>query len=204
MLSISPLVEELVKALRVLPGMGPKSAQRCALYLLQQQREGGLRLAQVLERAMQRVAYCRRCRIFSDTDLCTICADTSRDSGQLCVVASPMDVLALEQSGGYQGLYFVLAGSMSPLAGRGPQEVGIPDFKTRIQDRSLQELVLATPSDLEGEATAFYLAEMAKQRGLKITRLARGIPVGGGLDHVDERTLAQALQHRRSWSESGD
>ncbi len=196
---MSPLVDELIKALRILPGIGPKSAQRCALHLLQRQREGGLRLARVLDEAMRSVDYCSRCRIFCEQSLCELCSDERRDPALLCVVTSALDVLAMQQSGSYQGQYFVLAGSLSPLAGLGAAEVGIPFFQKRLEDPQLREVILATASDLEGEATAYYLAGLARQKKLLVTRLARGIPVGGALEHVDSRTLGQALELRRSW-----
>ncbi len=197
---MSPLIVELIQALRVLPGVGPRSAQRAALHLLQRQREGGLRLAQVLERAMREVAYCESCRDFSESPRCTLCASTERQKQQLCVVETPMDVQAIESSGIYQGLYFVLHGHLSPLDGIGPQELGLPILLQRVRQGEVEELILATHATLEGETTCMYLRDALQGLPVRLTRIAQGVPMGSDLDALDSHTLAHALQGRQSWS----
>ncbi|MBL0230808.1 MAG: recombination protein RecR [Moraxellaceae bacterium] len=195
----SPLVSELIQALRVLPSVGPKSAQRMALYLLERNRHGGEQLAGVLLRAMQQVQHCQDCRTFTEENLCQICANPARERQLLCVVESPADILAIEQSGSYQGLYFVLAGHLSPLDGIGPQELGIPQLLQYIKQHQVQELILATNATVEGEATAHYLCQATQHYGIKVTRIAHGVPLGGELEMVDSHTLARALSQRQRY-----
>lgn len=195
----SPLVSELIQALRILPSVGPKSAQRMALHLLERNRHGGEQLSDVLARAMQQVQHCQDCRTFTEQNLCQICANPARERQLLCVVESPADILAIEQSGSYQGLYFVLAGHLSPLDGIGPQELGIPQLLQYIKQHQVQELILATNATVEGEATAHYLRQATQQFGIKVTRIAHGVPLGGELEMVDSHTLARALSQRLSY-----
>ena len=195
----SPLVSELIQALRVLPSVGPKSAQRMALHLLERNRQGGEHLAEVLAKAMQEVQHCQQCRTLTEQKICQICANHARDHHVLCVVESPADILAIEQSGSYSGLFFVLAGHLSPLDGIGPQELGIPLLINRIKQEGIEELVLATNATVEGEATAHYIREVCKQYAVKVTRIAHGVPLGGELELVDSHTLARALSQRQSY-----
>lgn len=196
---LSPLVTELVEALRALPGVGPKSAQRMALHLLERNRGGGRRLAEVLARAMDNVRECGSCQTLSDTELCGICASASRDRGLLCVVENPVDQLAIEASGSYRGLYFVLKGHLSPLDGIGPRELGIPALLERVRGGEVRELILATNPTVEGEATAHYLREALRdQAALTVSRIAHGVPMGGELEFVDGNTLAHALAGRKA------
>lgn len=190
-------LQELIDALRALPGVGPKSAQRMAYHMMQHDRPGAQRLAKSLAEATERVRRCVMCNSFTETDLCAICSSPRRESAQLCVVETPADLAMLEQSHAYQGLYFVLMGRISPLDGIGPREVGMDRLVKRVGDGSVTEVILATNFTHEGEATAHYIAETMKARGIKVTRLARGVPVGGELEYVDPGTLAQALQDRR-------
>ncbi|HQV22724.1 MAG: recombination protein RecR [Moraxellaceae bacterium] len=195
----SPLVSELIQALRVLPSVGPKSAQRMALHLLERNRQGGQHLAEVLAKAMQEVQHCQQCRTLTEQSICQICANHARDHHVLCVVESPADILAIEQSGSYSGVYFVLAGHLSPLDGIGPQELGIPLLINRIKQEGIEELVLATNATVEGEATAHYIRESCKQYAVKVTRIAHGVPLGGELEMVDSHTLARALSQRQNY-----
>jgi recombination protein RecR len=190
-------LEELIEALRCLPGVGPKSAQRIAYHLLQYDRPGAERLAQSLARAAQSIRRCARCNSFTETELCGLCASDRRDAALLCVVETPGDLLMMEQTLAYAGLYFVLMGRLSPLDGIGPREIGLDVLQRRIADGIVKEVIVATNFTNEGEATAHYIGEMLKDRGLKITRIARGIPVGGELEYVDTGTLAQAYAERR-------
>jgi recombination protein RecR len=186
-----------VQALRVLPGVGQKSAQRMAYSLLERQREGGRRLAAVLEKAMERIGNCVRCRNFSETETCALCANTSRDPGQLCVVEMPADQAAIEQATGFRGLYFVLLGKLSPLDGLGPRELGLDVLGERLAQGEVKELIIATNPTVEGEATAHYLAQLAGRHGVKASRLAHGVPLGGELEYIDRGTLAHAFGARR-------
>ena len=190
-------LDELSRALRCLPGVGPKAAQRMALHLLQHDREGALRLAQALEQAARLVRHCERCNTFTEDTLCALCRSAKRDPALLCVVETPADLLMLEQSQAYSGLYFVLMGRLSPLDGIGPKEIKLDLLLKRATDGMVREVVLATNFTNEGEATAHYIGELLRQRGLAVTRLARGVPVGGELEYVDAGTLAQALRDRR-------
>jgi recombination protein RecR len=190
-------VEELIDALRCLPGVGPKSAQRMAFHLLQHDQAGAQRLAAGLTRALTSVRRCARCNTFTENELCGICASPKRDPAGLCVVETPADLATMEQTMAYRGLYFVLMGRLSPLDGIGPRDIGLDRLMARATDGVVKEVVLATNFTNEGEATAHYIGEMLRDRGLKITRIARGIPVGGELEYVDAGTLAQAFYERR-------
>lgn len=191
------LIERLGDALRCLPGVGPKSARRMSYHLLERNRDAGRELAAALVAAMDGVRNCDRCRTLTDTPLCRLCASPRRDPAQLCVVETPADVAAMEQGSGFTGLYFVLMGKLSPLDGIGPAELGLERLEQRLAEGGISELILATSYTPEGEATAHYVGEMASERGLRTTRIAHGIPVGGELEYVDAGTLAQALRGRR-------
>ncbi len=194
----SPLLRELIDALRILPGVGPKSAQRMALTLLERQRPGGLRLARALEQALHHVEHCSICRNLTEQPICDICSNSSREQHLLCVVESPMDVIALEQSGSYRGRYFVLLGRLSPLDGIGPNELGLPALIERLRATpEIEELIIATNPSVEGEATAHYLREATRGLPLMVTRLAQGVPVGGELEYLGGSTLTHALSGRR-------
>jgi recombination protein RecR len=197
-MSSSPLLSELIEALRCLPGVGGKSAQRMAFHLLERERERGLKLAAVLQKAMQDIGHCTRCRNFSETTMCSICASPSRDRQVLCVVESPTDLAAIEQATGYRGQYFVLMGRLSPLDGLGPEELGLGLLSERLAEGEVEELILATNPTVEGEATAHYLAQLARAAGIRPTRLAHGVPLGGELEYVDRGTLAHAFGSRQS------
>ena len=190
------LLEQLIDALRVLPGVGRKSAQRMAYYLLERERQGGERLAALLARAMAEIGHCTHCRDFSQTAVCPVCADTRRDRSLLCVVESPPDRFAIEQSTQYRGLYFVLQGRLSPLDGIGPNELGLDRLAQRLANGEVVEMIIATNATVEGEATAHYLAQMARQYAVRPSRLAQGLPVGGELEYIDRGTLAHAFGTR--------
>jgi recombination protein RecR len=192
----SSLLEQLIEALRCLPGVGQKSAQRMAYQLLERNREGGLRLAQALAEAMEKVGHCRECRDFSESELCATCASAARERSLLCAVENPAARLALEQATGYRGLYFVLQGRLSPLDGIGPRELGLDLLATRMAQGEVKELIIATNPTVEGEATAHYLAQLARQFEVKPSRLAHGVPLGGELEYVDRGTLAHAFGSR--------
>jgi recombination protein RecR len=187
-----------MEALRCLPGVGPKAAQRTAYHLLQYDRPGAQRLAGALGRALQTIRRCARCNSFSEEGLCALCASPKRDAALLCVVETPADLLMMEQTLAYGGLYFVLMGRLSPLDGIGPREIGLDVLQKRAADGTVKEVIVATNFTNEGEATAHYISEMFKGRGIRVSRIARGIPVGGELEYVDTGTLAQALVERRS------
>jgi recombination protein RecR len=189
--------DELLEALRCLPGVGARSAQRMALQLLERDREGGRRLARALEDAMQRVQRCQACRNFTAADLCRICANHQRDRAVLCVVESPADVLAIEAATAFQGRYFVLLGRLSPLDGIGPDELGLELLEQRLASEGTEEMIIATNTTVEGEATAYYLQEMAERHSVRVSRLAQGVPLGGELEHTDRSTLAHAFSSRR-------
>jgi recombination protein RecR len=190
-------LEELVQALRCLPGVGPKSAQRMAYHLLQRDKQGADRLAESLRTALDRIRHCARCNTFTEAEICGLCASPRRDASLLCVVETPGDLLMMEQSQSYAGLYFVLMGRLSPLDGIGPREIHLDRLVKRAADGHVTEVILATNFTVEGEATAHYIAELLGGKGLKVTRIARGLPVGGELEHVDSGTLAQAVLERR-------
>ena len=191
-------LELLVQAVRCLPGVGVKSAQRMAFHLLQHDREGALRLSQALQHACSSVKHCTMCHTFTEDDICPTCDDPRRDRGLLCVVETPADQAALERTQAYNGLYFVLMGKLSPLDGIGPKDIGLGKLFARATDGVVQEVILATNFTAEGEATAHVIAEALKQRGLKVTRLARGVPAGSELEYVDLGTIAHALVDRRT------
>lgn len=193
----SPLIDQLVDALRCLPGIGPKSAQRMAFHLLERNRDGGSRLALALQAAVEKVGHCRNCHTLTEMELCRICSDQRRDQQTLCVVESPADVAALEQSGGYRGLYFVLMGHLSPIDGIGPAEIGVDRLLARVREQQVKELILATNPTVEGEATAWYITEQVRALGVIVSRIAHGVPLGGELEYVDSGTLAHALSGRR-------
>lgn len=191
------LLEQLVEALRCLPGVGAKSAQRMAFYLLERDRAGGRRLAELLERALTRIGRCSVCRGFSEQPVCSRCLDPQRDDSMLCVVESPADQSAMEQATGFRGRYFVLMGRLSPLDGVGPAELGLAQLDARLAEGRVGELIIATSPTVEGEATAHYLAELARRHGVRPTRLAHGLPLGGEIEYVDRGTLAHAFSGRR-------
>ena len=191
-------IEELIEALRCLPGVGPKSAQRMAYHLLQRDHAGAQRLGNALMQALQRVRHCDRCNNFTEQAVCELCSSARRDPSLLCVVESPADLLMMEQSQAYSGMYFVLMGKLSPLDGVGPKDIHLDRLIKRALDGSVKETILATNFTAEGEATAHYAGELLRARGMKVSRIARGLPVGGELEHVDSGTLAQAIIERRA------
>lgn len=191
-------LDALIQALRCLPGVGPKSAQRMAYHLLQRDQQGAARLADAMKRAIERIRHCAMCNTFAEAETCEICSSSKRDKSLLCVVETPGDLLMMEQTQTYRGLYFVLMGRLSPLDGIGPREIHLDRLQRRTADGLVKEVILATNFTVEGEATAHYVGEMLGEIGLKVTRIARGLPVGGELEHVDSGTLAQALIERRS------
>jgi recombination protein RecR len=195
---MSKSLDFLTEALRRLPGVGPKSAQRMAFHLLQHDREGAAMLSRALYQAVEAVHHCAMCNTFSELDVCELCADPDRDHALLCVVETPADQLMIEQTLTYKGLYFVLMGRLSPLDGIGPRDLHLEKLINRAADGIVSEVVLATNFTNEGEATAHYISEMLKARGLKVSRLARGVPVGGELEYVDAGTIARAMLDRRS------
>jgi recombination protein RecR len=190
-------LDELIQALRCLPGVGPKSAQRMAYHLLQRDQAGAARLGKAIERALVLIRHCERCNTFTEETVCELCRSPRRDASLLCVVETPADLLMVEQTQCYRGQYFVLMGRLSPLDGIGPREIHLERLLKRATDGSVTEVVLATNFTVEGEATAHYISELLRARGLKVSRIARGVPVGGELEHVDSGTLAQAVLERR-------
>jgi recombination protein RecR len=192
------LLNQLIDALRCLPGVGPKSAQRMAFHLLDHDREGGRRLAQVMGEAMERVNRCGRCRTLSERDLCALCSNPNRDQSLLCVVETAPEIVAIEQATGYRGLYFVLGGRLSPLDGMGPEELGLPALEGRLREGGLSEVILAVSATVEGIATSNFIADLAARYGVKVTRIAHGVPLGGELGQVDGGTLAHAFAGRHS------
>jgi len=193
----SPAIERLIEAFRCLPGVGPKSAQRMVFHLLERDREGGRLLAQALEAAMERVGHCAQCRTLTEQTVCETCASSSRDRSQLCIVETPADVWVVEQSTGFRGLYFVLMGHLSPLDGIGPADLGLDLLEQRLADEEVREVILATNPTVEGEATAQYIAELARRHQRRATRIAHGVPIGGELEYVDGGTLSHAFSGRR-------
>ncbi len=196
-MSSDSLLELLLEALRCLPGVGPKSAQRMALHLLERDRDGGLHLSTVLKDAMERVGHCRVCRNLTENKVCRICANERRDQSLLCIVESPSDVIAIENATGYRGRYFVLLGRLSPLDGIGPSELGLEELAERLRDHPPGEMIIATNPTVEGEATAFYLQRMAQKHDITISRIAHGIPLGGELEYTDQSTIAHAFASRQ-------
>ena len=195
-----PSLERLIEALRCLPGVGPKSAQRMAFHLLERDRPGGREIAESMLAAFEKLGHCARCRMYAEGELCPVCRAPGRDRSLLCVVESPADVVAIEQSGGYRGCYFVLMGHLSPLDGIGPQEIGIAALEKLLGEGEVREVILATNPTVEGEATAGFLADVAKRHRLSASRIAHGVPVGGELEYVDGGTLAHALAGRKAVS----
>ncbi len=193
-----PALEQLIDSLRCLPGVGPKSAQRMAYYLLQRDRKGASGLANALDTALQVVDHCQLCNTFSEQPICPLCASDNRDKNLLCVVEMPTDLLMLENTHAYTGMYFVLMGRLSPLDGVGPKEIHLDKLIKRAQDGIVQEVILATNYTVEGNATAHYISELLKVRGIKTSRIARGMPMGGESEYVDSGTLAQAMMERRN------
>ena len=196
MTTASPLLDALIDALRVLPGVGAKSAQRMAFHLLERDRPGAQKLAHQLALAAEKIGHCTRCRTFSERETCHVCSSPSRDATLLCVVESPTDQLAIEQATGYRGLYFVMLGRLSPLDGLGPEELGLDALARRLAQGEIRELIVATNPTVEGEATAHYLSQMAKQAGVRASRLAHGGPLGSELEFIDRGTLAHAFGGR--------
>ncbi|WP_438766719.1 recombination mediator RecR [Kushneria sp. TE3] len=203
MATFSPLIDRLLETLRVLPGVGPRTAQRMAFHLLERDREGGRRLAEVLGEALERVGYCECCRNLTESRLCSICEDTRRDDRTLCVVESPADLLAIEEAGGFHGRYFVLHGHLSPIDGVGPGDLGLDQLEALVHQRQTEEMILATNPTVEGEATAHYIAEQLRAQGVRCSRLAYGVPMGGELEYVDGGTLSRAFMGRQPFGEQG-
>lgn len=196
-------LQQLLLALRRLPGVGPKSAQRMAFHLLERDREGAQFLAHALAEALAGVTRCPRCRMFADAGLCPVCATPGREAAVVCVVESPADVIAVEESASYRGMYFVLHGRLSPLDGVGPADLGLDLLAERLQAGGVREVILATSATVEGEATAAYLAGLARSQGIRATRIAHGVPVGGELEYVDSGTLSRAISARVAVEEEG-
>ena len=197
-MSYSPLLVRLIDGLRCMPGVGQKSAQRIAFHLLERDRDGAGKLSAALAEAVEGIGHCRRCRMFTEDELCSICAASGRDVTQLCVVESPADVMALEDATGFRGLYFVLMGHLSPLDGIGPDELGLSQLEDWLGKGEVTELIIATNPTVEGDATAHYLADLAVRRGVKASRIAHGVPLGGELEYVDGGTLSHAFYGRRA------
>lgn len=198
-MQFSPLINRLIEDLRCLPGVGPKSAQRMAFHLLEHNREAALQLANSLIEAANKVGHCSSCRTLTEDSLCKICSNSKRDPNKLCVVETPADVNAIEQATDYSGLYFVLMGHLSPLDGIGPREIGLDKLEEKLKAGNIEEIILATNPTAEGEATAHYISEIAKLSGLKTTRIAHGVPVGGELEYIDGGTLSHAFSGRREF-----
>ncbi|MBL4819951.1 MAG: recombination protein RecR [Gammaproteobacteria bacterium] len=193
----SPLIEQLVEAFRCLPGVGPKSAQRMTLYLLERNPNGGKKLSEALELAIARVGKCSRCRTLTEEDICTICASRSRNRKVCCVVESPADIYAIEQTGAYKGLYFVLMGHLSPIDGIGPDQLGISELIDNVAQNDIEEVIIACNPTVEGEATAYFIAEQLRGEKALVSRIAHGVPVGGELEFIDGGTLSHALNGRK-------
>mgnify|MGYP001812206814 CR=1 FL=1 len=196
-MSASPLIRQLMEALRCLPGVGNKTAQRMAYHLLERDRGGGRHLARALQEAMEHVGHCSDCRTLCENSRCALCASESRDSELLCIVETPADVDALEQATGFRGRYFVLMGHLSPLDGIGPDELGLDKLNERFSGGELVEVILATNPTVEGEATAQYISDLARGHGIRVTRIAHGVPMGGELEYIDSSTLSHAFSGRR-------
>jgi recombination protein RecR len=196
--SYSPLLIRLIEALRCMPGVGRKSAQRIAFHLLERDRDGATAMSNAIAEAMAGIGHCVRCRMFSEHELCSICATSGRDATQLCIVESPADVMAVEDATGFRGTYFVLMGHLSPLDGIGPEELGLAILEQRIRDESITEVIIATNPTVEGDATAHYLADMAARYNVPASRIAHGVPLGGELEYVDGGTLSHAFYGRRA------
>lgn len=201
-MSSEPLLDQLIEALRCLPGVGPKSAQRMALQLLERDRDGGKHLSTVLEEAMERIGRCVVCRNLTEEETCKICSNDQRDTSQLCVVESPSDVIAIEQATGYRGRYFVLMGHLSPLDGIGPADLGLDQLGEQLSTQPPAEMIIATNPTVEGEATAFYLQRMAQKHDVAVSRIAHGVPLGGELEFTDQSTIAHAFSSRLAIKQS--
>lgn len=195
-MSQSKLLDELIEAFTCLPSVGPKSAQRMAYHILERNRDAGQQLSVLLGRAVKEIGHCKQCRTLSESDICDLCASAKRDSRLLCIVEMPIDVTVLEQSIGYNGLYYVLMGKLSPLDGIGPKELGLDVLDERLAQGEVDELILATNPTVEGEATAYYISEMAKKYGVAVSRIAHGVPLGGELEYIDGGTLSHAFNQR--------
>ena len=195
----APLLEQLIDALKLLPGVGQKTAQRMAFHLLKIERERSLSLGKVICDAVERIQHCKHCRNYTEQAVCNICQDRGRKRDQLCIVESPTDLLAIENGTNYRGLYFVLMGKLSPLDGIGPEQIGLDLLEQRLQSGELEEVILATGSTMEGEVTAHVISELVKKYGLTTTRLAQGVPVGGELEYLDLNTLSQAFDTRTKY-----
>jgi len=193
----SPLIQELIEAFRVLPGVGPKSAQRMAYHILERNKRGGEKLSTVLAQAVEKIGHCSKCRTLTELETCSICTANSRETGELCIVENPSDISVIEQSGIFQGQYFVLMGHLSPIDGIGPQQIGLDVLETRLSRKEVVELIIATNPTVEGEATAHYIQQLANTHDIKVTRLAQGIPMGGELEYIDVGTLSQAFISRK-------
>ncbi|MCZ6561224.1 MAG: recombination mediator RecR [Gammaproteobacteria bacterium] len=196
-MTYSPLLARLMNALRCLPGVGPKTAQRMAFQLLERDRDNGRALAAALVEAMDKIGNCQRCRMLTEAATCSICASNQRDQKLLCVVETPADVAAIEQSAGFSGLYFVLMGHLSPLDGIGPEELGLRQLEAMLEEGGIEEIVLATNPTVEGEATAHFIAELAARHKVKASRIAHGVPMGGELEYVDSSTISHAISGRQ-------
>ncbi|WP_281648682.1 recombination mediator RecR [Parendozoicomonas sp. Alg238-R29] len=196
-MSFSPLIVQLMESLQCLPGVGPKSAQRMVLHLLERDREGAAKLSSALKEAVDGVGHCQRCRTLTEKDICDICTRPERGTGQLCVVETPADVLAIEQAGGFQGRYFVLMGHLSPIDGIGPDDIGVDQLLAQVAGDGIKEVILATNPTVEGEATAHYIASGLREKGVKVSRIAHGVPLGGELEYIDGGTLMHAFAGRR-------
>ena len=193
------LLKELIDALKCLPGVGARTAQRMAFHILEKDRPAGTELANALSEAIAKVGHCDQCRTLTENTLCRICANSARDRSQLCIVESPSDVLAIEQAAHYQGVYFVLLGKLSPLDGIGPEDLGLDQLEVRLDNGDIKELILATNPSVEGEVTAHYISQLAAKRAIRTTRIAHGVPIGGELDYVDSGTLSHAFEGRRNY-----
>lgn len=198
-MSHSPLIQSLIDALCCLPGVGPKSAQRMALHILEKQRDAGMTLSKALAESIEKVGRCGRCRILTEASVCDICSSSRRQDHIICVVENPSDVFAIEQSGEFKGRYFVLLGHLSPIDGIGPAEIGITELLNRIADEPIEEVILATSTTVEGEATAFYIADQLDKQDIRVSRIAHGVPMGGELEFVDGGTIARALAGRSAF-----
>lgn len=198
MASLGTSIDQLIEALRCLPGVGPKSAQRMTFHLLERNRDGGERLAKALSHALTHVQHCQRCRILSEMDLCIRCSDSQRQQDKICIVEMPGDVIAIEQATHYKGQFFVLTGHLSPLDGIGPDALGFPKLITLFDQNIIEEVILATNPTVEGEATAHYISQLAHARNIAVTRLAHGIPLGSELEYIDSGTLSHAFSSRES------
>jgi recombination protein RecR len=195
-MSFSPLITQLIGALQCLPSVGPKSAQRMVFHLLNNDRNTAINLSKVLKQAMQNIGHCEQCRTFCEENVCSLCLNQTRDNHSLCIVETPADVFALEQTGNFKGRYFVLMGRLSPIDGIGPEEIGIDKLTKKLDTGQFHEVILATNATVEGEATAYYISELTKERNISTSRIAHGVPLGGELEYLDEGTIARAFAAR--------